>query len=79
MDINLAFVDAFRAERVANGAAPKTVHNDTVTIRQVVKFAVRRVQWNRRLRGQLPAGDSSVSPASAGAGPNSTPGASPTW
>ncbi|MCD4728589.1 MAG: tyrosine-type recombinase/integrase, partial [Pirellulales bacterium] len=42
MDINLAFVDAFRAERVAEGAAPKTVHNDTVTIRQLTKFAVRR-------------------------------------
>lgn len=36
------FVDAFRAERVANGAAPKTVHNDSVTLRQIVNFAISR-------------------------------------
>ena len=41
-DLNLTFVDAFRAERAAGGASPKTVHTDTVIIRQIVNFAVRR-------------------------------------
>jgi integrase len=42
LGVNQTFVDAFRAERVANGAAPKTVHNDTVTLRQIVNFAISR-------------------------------------
>ncbi len=46
LDVDLAFVDAFRAARVAGGAAPKTVHNDTVTIRQLVNFAWRRGMIN---------------------------------
>jgi site-specific recombinase XerD len=45
--LNLAIVDQFRAERAAGGdkrdpAGPKTIHHDTVTIRQVVNFALRR-------------------------------------
>jgi integrase len=40
-------VDQYRAERVAGApgrkpAKPKTVHNDTVTIRQLVNFALKR-------------------------------------
>ena len=40
-------VDQYRAERTAGGtgrkpAKPKTVHNDTVTIRQLVNFALKR-------------------------------------
>ena len=41
-NIDLAFVDAFRAERTEGGAAPKTVYNDTVIVRQLVNFALRR-------------------------------------
>jgi len=45
--IDVALLDAFRAERAAGGddhkpAKPKTVHNDTVTIRQLVNFAFKR-------------------------------------
>ena len=47
LDINQAFIDTFRAERVANGAAPKTVHTDTTIIRQLVKFAMRRDMISR--------------------------------
>lgn len=42
LGVDQAFVDAFRAERVANGAAPKTVHADTVILRQLVNFARSR-------------------------------------
>ncbi len=45
--LDIALLDRFRAKRVAGGcdhkpAKPKTVHNDTVTIRQLVNFAIRR-------------------------------------
>ena len=40
--IDLKLVDAYRAERVAVGAGPKTVHNETVIIRQLVNFALAR-------------------------------------
>jgi integrase len=40
VDLNL--VDAFRAERVAAGAKAKTVHNETVIIRQLINFALAR-------------------------------------
>jgi integrase len=40
--IDLQFVDAYRAERVAAGAKPKTVHNETVIIRQLINFALAR-------------------------------------
>jgi len=44
-DVNL--IDQYRAERAKGGpsrkaAKPKTVHNDTVTTRQLVNFALRR-------------------------------------
>jgi integrase len=52
LGVNQAFVDAFRAERrkaiktgtekTTRKAALKTVHSDTVLLRQVVNFAVRR-------------------------------------
>ena len=43
----LRLIDQFRAERTAGSATcgpakPKTVHNDTVTIRQLVNFALER-------------------------------------
>ena len=41
-DVNLALVDAYRAMRVEAGAKPKTVHNETVIVRQLVNFARRR-------------------------------------
>lgn len=46
-DIDVALVDQFRAERAAgtetvNPSKPKTVHNDTVAIRQLVNFALKR-------------------------------------
>lgn len=45
--VDIAIVDLFRAERAAGGehrkpGRPKTVHNDTVTIRQLVNFAYKR-------------------------------------
>lgn len=45
--IDVRFVDQYRAERAAGDedrkpAKPKTVHNDTVTIKQLVNFAVKR-------------------------------------
>ncbi|MGE0609851.1 MAG: tyrosine-type recombinase/integrase [Pirellulales bacterium] len=50
--VNLTFVDAYRAVRVAAGAKPKTVHNETVILRQLVNFAVRRELLNNDpLRG----------------------------
>jgi integrase len=45
LDINLAFIDAYRAEAVAREhkpAQPKTVLNETVVIRQIVNFALSR-------------------------------------
>jgi hypothetical protein len=46
--VDVALVDQFRAERAAGDeerspAKPKTVNNDTVTIRQLVNFALKRV------------------------------------
>jgi integrase len=41
-DINLAFIDQYRNERVARKAMPKTRQNETVIIRQLVNFALRR-------------------------------------
>lgn len=45
--LDMRLVDQYRAERKAGGegrrpSKPKTVHNDTVTIRQLVNFAVKR-------------------------------------
>jgi hypothetical protein len=45
--VDVAIVDAFRAERAAGSdrrkpSSPKTIHNDTVTIRQLVNFGLRR-------------------------------------
>lgn len=45
--LNLSIVDKFRSMRFAGSdgvraAQPKTVHNDTVSIRQLVNFALRR-------------------------------------
>ena len=40
--INLRVIDAFRGERVDAGAAPKTVYNETVIIRQLINFALSR-------------------------------------
>jgi integrase len=52
LGINRRFVDAFRGERVANGAEPMTVHTDTVILRQIVNFALARDLINRDpLRG----------------------------
>jgi integrase/recombinase XerC len=41
-EVNLALVDAYRANRAAEGRKPKTIHNETVLIRQLVNFALRR-------------------------------------
>jgi integrase len=41
-DINLPFVDAYRAQRAAEGAKPKTLLNETVILRQIVNFALER-------------------------------------
>jgi integrase len=45
--LDIRVVDQYRAERKAGGAdrrqaKPKTIHNDTVTIRQLVNFALKR-------------------------------------
>jgi site-specific recombinase XerD len=45
--LDVALVETYRAERAAGGekrkpGSPKTVHNDTVTIRQLVNFALKR-------------------------------------
>ena len=45
--VDLGLVDQYRAERATGcserkPAKPKTIHNDTVTIRQLVNFALRR-------------------------------------
>src|SRR5262245_15072631 len=42
LDLNLAFVDAYRSIRVQDGAAKKTVHTESVVIRQVVNYALSR-------------------------------------
>ena len=41
-DLDLTFIDAYRSERVAAGAKPKTVLNETVIVRQIVNFALSR-------------------------------------
>jgi integrase len=41
-DLDLSFVDAYRSERVAAGAKPKTVLNETVIVRQIVNFSLSR-------------------------------------
>lgn len=46
-ELDVAMVDQFRAERCRGGsgrrpAKPKTVHNDTVSIKQLVNFALKR-------------------------------------
>jgi integrase len=41
-EVGLGFLDAFRAERVQAGAAPKTVYTETVVLRQLVNFALSR-------------------------------------
>jgi integrase len=41
-EVNLKFVDAYRAERVRAGAAPKTVFTESVVVRQLVNFALSR-------------------------------------
>lgn len=52
LGVNLRFVDAFRAQRVAGGAEEMTVHGDTVILRQIVNFALARDLINRDpLRG----------------------------
>lgn len=40
--IDLSFVDAYRQERAADGAAPKTRYTESVVIRQLVNFALSR-------------------------------------
>lgn len=45
--LNLTFVDAFRAQRKQDGSQPKTIHNDTVLIRQMVNFALARGLINK--------------------------------
>ena len=40
--LTLAFIDHYRALRVAAGKAPKTVYTETVVIRQLVNFALSR-------------------------------------
>lgn len=42
LDVNLRFVDAYRAERVQADRMPKTILNEVVIIRQIVNFALRR-------------------------------------
>jgi len=41
-EIDHSFVDAFRAMRANGGAARKTIHTDSVILRQVVNFALQR-------------------------------------
>jgi integrase len=40
--INLEFIDAYKAERVAGGAAMKTIHTEIIVIRQLINFALSR-------------------------------------
>jgi len=40
--VDRKLIDAYRAERVAAGSKPKTVHHQTVIIRQLVNFALSR-------------------------------------
>jgi integrase len=42
VDINLNFIDAYRQERVDKGISPKTLYNETVIVRGLVLFALRR-------------------------------------
>jgi hypothetical protein len=50
--IDLQFIDAYRKERTDSGAAPKTIYNETMIIRQLVNFAKsRRLVVNDPLAG----------------------------
>jgi integrase len=50
--IDLQFIDAYRSQRTESGAAPKTIYNETMIIRQVVNFAKsRRLVLNDPLAG----------------------------
>jgi integrase len=40
--IDIKLIDEYRAERVAQGAEPKTLHNETTIIRQLVNFGFSR-------------------------------------
>jgi integrase len=40
--VDLKLIDAYRAGRVAEDAMPKTVHNETVIVRQLINFALAR-------------------------------------
>lgn len=42
LGIDLAFVDAYRQERAERDRAPKTIFTETIVIRQVMNFALRR-------------------------------------
>ena len=46
-DINLPFVDAYRAQRAGKGAKPKTLLNETVIVRQIINFALRETSLPR--------------------------------
>ena len=41
-ELDLRLIDAYRRERVAGGAKPKTLSNDLVTIKQLANFGVSR-------------------------------------
>jgi integrase len=50
--IDRQFIDAYRKERTDSGAAPKTIYNETMIIRQLVNFAKsRRLVANDPLAG----------------------------
>jgi integrase len=40
--VDIKLIDAYRAERVAQGAEPKTLHNETTILRQLVNFGLSR-------------------------------------
>lgn len=42
LDVNLRYIDAYRAERAAADALPKTILNESVIVRQIVNFALAR-------------------------------------
>jgi integrase len=42
VEIDLGFIDAYRKERTDAGAAPKTVYNETMIVRQFINFAKSR-------------------------------------
>jgi integrase len=50
--VDLRFVDAYRKERTEEEAAPKTIYNETMIVRQLMNFAKsRRLQTSDRLAG----------------------------